>query len=74
MTKEQFMLEMEKISATPDWSITHAAAQVMLCMRYIESLEEVIALLRKQDVQEENQTSIKAKIAQLKAQEKGDIK
>jgi hypothetical protein len=74
MTKEQFNHEMERIAAM-DWSITRTAiSQVMLCMRYIESLEEVIALLRKQDVQEENQTSIKAKIAQLKAQEKGDIK
>ena len=56
MTKEQFMLEMERIAAL-DWSITTTAAtQAMFCMRYIASLEAETA-------------NLKAEIAQLKAQE-----
>lgn len=46
MTKEQFMLEMERIGAM-DWSITTTAAtQAMFCMRYIESLEAENAKLQ----------------------------
>ena len=55
MTKEQFNLEMERI-ASIDWRGAAAAAQVVLCMRYIESLEAENAKLR-------------AEIAQLKARE-----
>ena len=36
------------------------------CWEVKETIDEVIALLRKQDVQVENQTSLKAEIAQLK--------
>lgn len=47
MTKEQFNHEMERIAAQ-DWSITTTAAtQVMLCMRYIASLEAENAKLEK---------------------------
>ena len=38
MTKEQFNHEMERI-ASINWRGAAAAAQVVLCMRYIESLE-----------------------------------
>ena len=55
MTKEQFNLEMERI-ASINWKGAAAAAQVVLCMRYIESLEAENAKLR-------------AEIAQLKARE-----
>ena len=55
MTKEQFNLEMERI-ASINWRGAAAAAQVVLCMRYIESLEAENAKLR-------------AEIAQLKARE-----
>jgi predicted nuclease with TOPRIM domain len=44
MTKEQFDHEMKKI-ASIDWRGAAAAAQVILCMRYIESLEAENAAL-----------------------------
>ena len=46
MTKEQFNHETEIISVISDWSITKIAAQVALCMRYIESLEAEITQLQ----------------------------
>jgi hypothetical protein len=62
MTKEQFMLEMERIGAM-DWSITRTAiSQAMLCMRYIESLEAENAQLQADNrslVEQMNQMALK---------------
>ena len=69
MTKEQFSLEMERI-ASINWRGAAAAAQVVLCMRYIESLEaEVVNLNDWLTAWKESLSLAQAEIAKLKAQE-----
>lgn len=67
MTKEQFNHEMKKI-ASIDWRGAAAAAQVILCMRYIESLEAEVANLNDWlTAWKESFTLAQAEIAQLQA-------
>jgi hypothetical protein len=67
MTKEQFDHEMKKI-ASIDWRGAAAAAQVILCMRYIESLEAENAKLNEWlTAWKESFNLAQAEIAKLKA-------